>query len=196
MLSKERTEKLDPRVKRTRGLLEQAFMDVLTEKGFQAVTVQDIAERAGVNRATFYAHFEDKYALLNHTIRRKFRQEIEKHMLNASQFSMDNLRLLFISLCEFVDNANAHCKPSESQFESLVESQVKEQLRELLQDWIEQVGSKMDAHTAATATSWAIYGLALHWSHQKKRPAPEHFAEQVLPLISANLRMMEPAKNP
>jgi AcrR family transcriptional regulator len=171
ILSNERAEKLNPRVKHMRGLLEQAFMDLLAEKGFQAISVQDIAERAGVNRATFYAHFGDKYALLNHAIRMNFRQEIEKYMLNASQFSMDNLRLLFISLCEFVDNINAHCKPSESQFESLVELQVNEQLRELLQNWIEQVGSKMDPHTAATAASWAIYGLALHWSHQKNRSA-------------------------
>ena len=52
-------EKLDPRVKRTRTLLEQAFMDLIQEEGFQGVTVQDIAERAGVNRATFYAHFAD-----------------------------------------------------------------------------------------------------------------------------------------
>ena len=71
-------EKLDPRVKRTRQMLEQAFMEAVQEKGFQSVSVQDIAERAGVNRATFYAHFEDKYALLDHSIRQGFRQELEK----------------------------------------------------------------------------------------------------------------------
>jgi AcrR family transcriptional regulator len=56
------------RVKRTRSLLEQAFMGVVAEKGFQAASVQDITEKAGVNRATFYKHFNDKYALLNHSI--------------------------------------------------------------------------------------------------------------------------------
>ena len=35
-------EKLDPRVKRTRQLLEHAFLEVAAEKGFQAVSVQDI----------------------------------------------------------------------------------------------------------------------------------------------------------
>ena len=62
MLSKplEPNEKLDPRVKRTRGLILQAFGEILAEKGFHSLSVQDITEKAGINRATFYAHFEDK----------------------------------------------------------------------------------------------------------------------------------------
>lgn len=55
----------DPRVKRTRQLLMQAFMELLKEKkDISSISVQDIAERATLNRATFYAHFEDKYAFL------------------------------------------------------------------------------------------------------------------------------------
>src|SRR4051794_34187736 len=53
----------DLRVRRTRKLLRDAFMELTTEKGFAAVTVQDITERAMVNRATFYRHYQDKYAL-------------------------------------------------------------------------------------------------------------------------------------
>jgi AcrR family transcriptional regulator len=186
-------EKLDPRIKRTRQALEQAFLAALAEKGFQAISVQEIAERAGVNRATFYAHFEDKYALLDHSIRQSFRQEIEKRMLNACHFSMDNLRLLIVAVCEFVANANACCKPSEGQFESLAEAQVKAQLQDLLQNWISQVGSDVDPRTAATAASWAVYGLALQWGHDKNRPDVEAFADQVLPIVASNLRLPQSA---
>ena len=180
-------EKLDPRVKRTRSLLEQAFIQVLAEKGFAAVSVQSITEKAGVNRATFYAHFPDKYALLNHIIRQMFRQEIEKRMLDACHYSEENLRALIVAVCEFVTNANSHCVPLQPQFESLVETQVKNQLQELVQTWMEQAGSDTGPQTAATAASWAIYGLVLQWSHDKskKRPPAETFAEQVLPLITA-----------
>ena len=183
-------EKLDPRVKRTRQLLEQAFMEVLAEKGFQAISVQDITAKAGVNRATFYAHFEDKYALLDHSIRQGFRQEIEKRMLNACHYSVENLQALIIAVCEFVGNAGSHCAPS-SQLDSLMETQVKAQLQDLLQNWIEKAGSNADPKTTATAASWAIYGLAQQWSRDKKHPPVEKFAEQVLPLISANLRLMK-----
>jgi AcrR family transcriptional regulator len=54
----------DLRVRRTRKLLHQALIDLSLEKGFAAVTVQDLAERAMVNRSTFYRHFVDKYDLL------------------------------------------------------------------------------------------------------------------------------------
>ncbi|MFZ5922939.1 MAG: TetR/AcrR family transcriptional regulator [Chloroflexota bacterium] len=193
MLSIPTDETLDPRVKRTRNLLEQAFMEVVAEKGFQAVSVQDIAERAGINRATFYAHFPDKYALLDHSIRQMFRQELEKRMLSVCTFSLENLRQLVVAVCEFVAKANSHCAPPQPQFESLVEAQVKAQLQDLLQNWIEQTGSDVDPRIAATATSWAIYGLALQWSHDKKRSPVETFADQVLPLIASNLRLIQPA---
>jgi AcrR family transcriptional regulator len=55
----------DLRVRRTRKLLQDALIELTIEKGFSAVTVRDIAQRAMVNRATFYRHYLDKYDLLN-----------------------------------------------------------------------------------------------------------------------------------
>jgi AcrR family transcriptional regulator len=54
----------DLRVRRTRKLLQKALLEAASEKGFAHVTVRDITERAMVNRATFYRHYEDKYDLL------------------------------------------------------------------------------------------------------------------------------------
>lgn len=69
----------DPRVKRTRQLLTQAFMELLKEKkNIYSISVQDIAERATLNRATFYSHFEDKYAFLEHWIGEKFQKASRK----------------------------------------------------------------------------------------------------------------------
>jgi AcrR family transcriptional regulator len=56
----------DLRVRRTRKLLMQSLVELVIEKGFSAITVQDIADRAMVNRATFYRHYLDKYDLLDH----------------------------------------------------------------------------------------------------------------------------------
>lgn len=54
----------DLRVRRTRKLLQRALIELTGEKGFANVTVHDIAERAMVNRSTFYRHYLDKYDLL------------------------------------------------------------------------------------------------------------------------------------
>lgn len=195
MLSTFPEEKLDPRVKRTRQLLEQSFMDVVAAKGFQSVSVQDITEKAGVNRATFYAHFPDKYGLLDYSVRHGFRQELEKRTLNVCTFSMDNLRALIITVCEFISTASSHCNPPSPQFEQVMETQVKAQVQELIQNWIQKLGTDVDPKIASTAASWAIYGLAMQWSHDKnkKRPSAEKFTDQVLPLIVGNLRLMQPA---
>ncbi len=55
--------------KRTCKLLQQALIELTVQKGFSAVTVSDITKLAGVNRATFYRHYEDKFDLLNHYAR-------------------------------------------------------------------------------------------------------------------------------
>lgn len=51
---------IDRRVARTRGLLQQALFKLTTEKGYSAVTVEDICREADVGRSTFYTHYPDK----------------------------------------------------------------------------------------------------------------------------------------
>src|SRR5438270_8109601 len=53
-------KKEDQRVRRTRDRLGDAIMELLVEKAFEKITVQDVLDRAGVSRTTFYAHFRDK----------------------------------------------------------------------------------------------------------------------------------------
>jgi AcrR family transcriptional regulator len=54
----------DRRIQRTRTALSESLIDLIIEKGYAAVTVQDIIDRANVGRSTFYAHFQDKEELL------------------------------------------------------------------------------------------------------------------------------------
>lgn len=54
----------DLRVIRTKEAIRQALTELMEEKGFDAVTVKDITTRARINRGTFYAHYQDKYDLL------------------------------------------------------------------------------------------------------------------------------------
>jgi len=54
----------DRRVRRTRSALRDAFLALMTEKGYEAVTVQDLIDRADIGRSTFYAHYTDKSDLL------------------------------------------------------------------------------------------------------------------------------------
>lgn len=54
----------DVRYKAAEEKIRTAFYELLREEGFQKVTVRMIVERAGINRSTFYLHYQDKYDLL------------------------------------------------------------------------------------------------------------------------------------
>jgi AcrR family transcriptional regulator len=54
----------DRRVSRTHKALKEALTDLILERGYEGVTVQDVIDRADVTRSTFYAHFLDKDDLL------------------------------------------------------------------------------------------------------------------------------------
>src|SRR5664279_2433284 len=56
--------KRDRRIERTRQLLSKALMDLIVERGYESITIQDITDRANVSRTTFYLHFKDKDELL------------------------------------------------------------------------------------------------------------------------------------
>jgi AcrR family transcriptional regulator len=53
-------KKVDARVRKTRDALGDALVELMQEKPFDSITVQDVLDRANVGRSTFYSHFSDK----------------------------------------------------------------------------------------------------------------------------------------
>jgi AcrR family transcriptional regulator len=62
---------MDRRKRKTRIAIQKACIELIQEKDFDTITISDIAERADINRATFYLHFVDKHDMLD-----QFEQEI------------------------------------------------------------------------------------------------------------------------
>jgi AcrR family transcriptional regulator len=182
---KEIDETLDPRIKRTRSLILESFNSLLAQTNFEKISVQDVTDKAQINRATFYAHFSDKYALLDYAISEMFMTEIERRTLNVCSYSPENLHNLIFAVCEFLGKLHTSCAQPHQQFESLVEGSIKKQLFDLLSYWLKK--SKLSTEMPATVATWAIYGLASHYSHMKKRPALEKFVNEAFPLVAVNL---------
>src|SRR3990170_2749326 len=68
----------DRRVQKTRKLLQDSLIALVSEKGYESVTIQEILDRANVGRSTFYAHFQDKDQLL-HSILDRLDELFEQH---------------------------------------------------------------------------------------------------------------------
>jgi len=179
----------DPRVKRTRQLLQQTLLDLMREKSFTAITVQDLAERSTLNRATFYAHFDNKEALLDETIRISFLQMVERRLPTGHVSSSADLEPIIVAVCEFLKQLNGKCWQQQRRFGVLVEREMKALLTGILRVWLAELEAQpmrdgASADLTATMASWAIYGAALHWSYQDVRQPEEELARAVQTVIA------------
>ena len=74
-------EKQDRRVKRTKNLMRSALMELMDEKPFSEITAKDVTAKADLNRATFYLHYTNVFALLDemeNEVVEKFAQMLDK----------------------------------------------------------------------------------------------------------------------
>jgi AcrR family transcriptional regulator len=181
--------KIDPRIRRTRQMLFQAFQDLLAEKAFDLISVQDIAERSTLNRATFYDHFTDKFALLEAMMGERVSALIASRMAGNEGICEAGLRQLILAASIFLAEVSSGCQKHQRQFEPMVESRVKAVIREFLLERLLNHGVK-SPELKATMVSWAITGAALQWSHEKNITADE-LADAVLPTVHAALEAGE-----
>ncbi|WP_338452908.1 TetR/AcrR family transcriptional regulator [Niallia oryzisoli] len=61
----------DRRIPRTRQIIYDTFISLISEKGFTQISIKDITNQANISRSTFYAHYQDKYDLLDKIIQEK-----------------------------------------------------------------------------------------------------------------------------
>ncbi len=196
------SEREDPRVLRTRQFLLQAFSDLFSEKGFHAMTVQDITERAGVNRGTFYTHFEDKYVILESWLREQFQQRVARKVLISSPWNLNTFHLLIQSVTEWFTQLHQVTRSADRSLIPLVVTTLQEALFELLWQGFKplagpQSDHQADVETIALVTSWAIFGSGFQCFHQWDEQAPglssEELASQVTKVLMNGLAHTLPA---
>ncbi|GHO78518.1 TetR family transcriptional regulator [Ktedonobacter sp. SOSP1-85] len=185
------TKRMDRSVQRTRQLLRQASIDVMKEKGFSATSIRDIAERANVNRGTFYAHFADKYDLLEALLREEVQHLILDGLPPVSRWDKDTLCLLIQTVLEGFEKLLHACYPSPVR-DALLERVIQEELAALLLAWLKQARQgtthrQVSLETTAQVASWAIFGAAVQWSRGTTTKTSEQMAQDVLLIITEGM---------
>ncbi|WP_462411615.1 TetR/AcrR family transcriptional regulator [Neobacillus sp. Marseille-QA0830] len=79
--------KIDRRIAKSQVAIKNAVTELMSEKSFDDITIQDIADRANVNRGTIYLHYTDKYDLLD--------KMIEEHMNNLRELCQSAADMTF-----------------------------------------------------------------------------------------------------
>jgi AcrR family transcriptional regulator len=180
------TDATDPRILRSRRMLMDSLLKLLSEKDFDHISVQEIADAATLNRATFYLHYPDKNALLQALADQRFRELIARRGITFSTCD-GALRAIAMGVCDYL-NEMTNCPargpqiPLEGSIVPVIEAMFMEGLshRALLPG--------TDAELVATTAAWAVFGAARRWFANPNRIPAEEMAAKIEAMVTPIFR--------
>lgn len=186
----------DLRVIRTLESIKAALVELIEEKGFDAITVKDITTRAKINRGTFYAHYQDKYDLMN-----KCQEEIIRGLADIGRegFSdvLGELRTSpmlsrplkpAILIFEYLDKNSAFMKAvlgpkGDLSFQSRLKDYMCNIFYEIM--FINQEDLLVPGEYLASYVSLAHIGVIQQWLNSGRKESPQEMA-RILSTITLN----------
>jgi AcrR family transcriptional regulator len=182
-------ERLDPRIRRTRQLLRDALRRLLEQKEFDKITIQDITEAATLNRATFYAHYPDKFRLLEELIRASFLQLLAQRNVSFDGTCSSAFKAIILAVSDYLAEVQKSLSSKQHQFEPFVEATVIDQIRLLLLEGFRKhpVERHIPEEMIAATASWTVYGAAKHWVNTPDRMPVEQFVLVAVDLVQSVL---------
>lgn len=182
--------KTDRRILRTREAINRAFLELFGEKELEQITINDIAERANVNRGTVYLHYTDKYDLLNRCIE----DHLGKMFLSCNMTRTPDGAVGLISEMKpifvyFEQNflffsamlANQRTTIFRERLLEIVSANV---IRKLEME--KSVPEGMDEQLIAHFMASAFVGTVEWWIQNRMPHSPEEMAQQVRSLFEGN----------
>jgi AcrR family transcriptional regulator len=188
--------KTDRRVERTHQLLRSALMSLIREKGFEALTVQNIIDRANVGRATFYAHFDNKEDLLVsgfEDLRASLRQRQREAL--SGRGSVDERAFAFSH--EMFAHANEYRDVFRAmvgkQSGAVVQQILHQMLVELVREDMKAMAARSEAgslpaETTVQFVAGGLFGLLMWWLKGRMRLSVEEINGLYRQLAIAGLK--------
>src|SRR6266550_2343159 len=175
-------ETTDPRILRSRRMLMEALASLLIKKEFEDISVQDIADEATLNRATFYLHYPDKNALLQAMTEVRFRDLLERRAITFTDCN-GALRAIALGVCDYLAETTG-CPtqlarmPLEVSIIPVVEDMFKEGLAQ------HGLAPGVDAALLATTAAWAVFGAARRWFQTPNRIPAEEMSARIETMVN------------
>jgi AcrR family transcriptional regulator len=181
---------LDLRVQKTIDLLFRAFKDLLIEKHFSKITIQEITKKAKVNRATFYNHFENYSEFIIFCSREGLRRELANNFpFESFTYTAENLRILIDFILEFINTT--YNQWNYQWDEILFEKATRIELYYFLSTWIKfpkkTENEIVFSDTDALALSSSITGVGMVWCHSGCLECKEDLVNRTVNLFTNGL---------
>jgi len=174
-------ETTDPRILRSRRMLMEALATLLTKKELDDISIQEIADEATLNRATFYLHYSDKNALLQAMTAARFSDLIARRGITFTDCNAA-LRAIALGVCDYLSETTG-CPtqlariPLEGSIIPVVEDMFKEGLA------LHGIAPGVDAAMLATTAAWAVFGAARRWFQTPNRIPAEEMAARIETMV-------------
>jgi len=184
--------KEDARVKRTKLKLLSTFKELLTQKNFEDITVNELCDRADVRRATFYKHFTDKYAFLKYlvgSLRDDFDRTLPKKRKPNATFSyyLEYARALvnFLVTNDLMVNHALKSEVLPTLISVIADKNYEDTCTRLRQSVAE--GMKLHASVEITASmmTGAVASTLLRWFEDGKQMAVDELVSEISSVLSA-----------
>ncbi len=180
----------DLRVQRTNKLILEALLELTAQKGFPALTVSDITKYAGINRATFYRHYQDKFDLLN-----TYTQTVYKMLEDEPQWSNEagdaQMNAGLIKIFEHI-RANAKFyrvmlgKNGDGAFTDKIRQYIQKRIRRSLPADLQEDKASIDLYVAYSSS--ASVGAVLWWLEHEFPYSSEEMVTQMRQLELGSLK--------
>ncbi|AKG72857.1 TetR/AcrR family transcriptional regulator [Salinicoccus halodurans] len=181
-------ERLDPRVMRTRKLIMDAFISLSEEKEFKNITVKDITEKALINRATFYYHFEDIYDLLEKALSEVLMVNLGRKTYEGRSLEKDDVADIFLAVTNFQEALASRCHRG---YEDTIARIIRDQIEVIIYNMLinQQEEKDGELRTVAVMLSWAVYGASEEWKRNSRETDPKAFIKKVIPHLVSSVRI-------
>ncbi|MBB3114760.1 AcrR family transcriptional regulator [Paenibacillus phyllosphaerae] len=187
----------DRRINRTRVALKRAFIELILDKGYDAITIMDIAQRADYNRGTFYKHYTDKDDLLM-AIREEILDGLSEALLSPYEgLKRVDAKQIYPSTLKVLQHIEHH----KDSFIALLSVKkdffydIFQRLRNAMtQDMhivIEEMDDKMDYDIMLSYRMSAFVGVVMYWVETGFKYSATYIAEQVLIQVNQSLDYIE-----
>jgi AcrR family transcriptional regulator len=189
----------DPRIRRTRKLLQGALDTLLRNKSFDEISVQDIAEAATVNRATFYDHYTDKFALMEAMIAGGFHEMLYERQLRYQTGCPAALEAIIQATCDYLIQLHSRGEcDRQTAFAPLMDAAIAKAIQRLLIEGFEREKqpSAISPELIAASASAAICAGVKQWfsapDHPPVTTLVAQLQELVLPMLEAGSKAESP----
>jgi AcrR family transcriptional regulator len=162
-------------------------------KSFDEVSVQDITDAATVNRATFYDHYTDKFALLEALVAGGFHKLLAERQVRFDGSCPTAARAVILATADYLaqKEEGGNCQ-KQSAFQPLVDAAIVHAIERVLAEGIPgKIEEGLPGPMVVAAASGAIYGAVNEWFGSENRSSADEMAdtvlEMVLPLLTSGM---------